>query len=195
MIRINLLGDSLAQVTGKKSEKGGDVQIYTQGEGPSRSSFPIAGVLIGLVIASTGGVWYIKVSRDVDEAAQKKAKLEQQKAELQPYIDKEQKLRQLRDTLKKKKDVMVDLRLNQRLPVHLMEEIAKALPDDVWFSEVTQKGTNISIKGESASFEAINLFRTHLGQTTWFSNVIYPTTNKKGNIFEFTLSFDMKNHA
>jgi Tfp pilus assembly protein PilN len=74
-----------------------------------------------------------------------------------------------------------------------MEELANALPDDVWFKEVSQHGMNISIKGESASFEAINLFRTHLmDQKNWFGNVNYPTATKNGNIVEFTLSFDMK---
>ena len=48
MIKINLLGDALAQAGAKKS---GDkasaepVQVYT-GEGGSRSSLPIAGVVV-----------------------------------------------------------------------------------------------------------------------------------------------------
>jgi len=80
--------------------------------------------------------------------------------------------------------------------VHFLEELANALPDDVWFSEVTQKGTAISIRGQSSSFEAINQFRNRLlEQTKWFQNVNYPAATKNGRTVEFTISCDLKNSA
>ena len=58
MIKINLLGDALAPAGAKKGgEKSSaePVQVYT-GEGGSRASLPIAGVVVGLVFAALGGV-------------------------------------------------------------------------------------------------------------------------------------------
>jgi type IV pilus assembly protein PilN len=193
MIKINLLGDTLAQVTGKKTDKGESVQVYAQDQDVDRAGFPLAGLLVAMFFVAFGAVYYVGLNRKVEEQTQKKADLERQKQELAKYTALEAKFRKDKEMLEKKKNVIRDLRITQHLPVHLMEELANALPDDVWFNEITQKGMNISIKGESASFEAINLFRTHLmDQKNWFGNVNYPTATKKANIVEFTLSFDMK---
>jgi Tfp pilus assembly protein PilN len=193
MIKINLLGDTLAQVTGKKTDKSESVQVYAQDQDATRSSFPLAGLLVGVFFVAFGVIYYVGLSRKVEEQTQKKVELERQKQELAKYTALEAKFRRDKELLEKKKNVIKDLRITQHLPVHLMEELANALPDDVWFKEISQKGLSISIKGESASFEAINLFRTHLmDQKDWFSNVNYPTATKKGSIVEFTLSFDMK---
>jgi Tfp pilus assembly protein PilN len=193
MIKINLMGDALTQVAGKKTDKGESVQVYGQEEAAHRASFPLAGVLVGLFFVAFGVVYYVGLNKQVEEQTQKKADLERQKAELEKYTALEAKFRRDRDLIEKKKNVIKGLRITQHLPVHLLEELANALPDDVWFKEISQRGLNISIKGESASFEAINLFRTHLmDQKNWFGNVNYPTANKNGNIVQFTLSFDMK---
>jgi Tfp pilus assembly protein PilN len=193
MIRINLLGDALGQVAGKKGDKAEPAQVYAQEQGPSRASLPLAGILVGLFFVAFGVVYYVTLNRQVEEQTEKKADLAKQKAELEPYAKLEAKFRRDKELLEKKKNIIKELRINQSLPVHLMEELANALPDDVWFREVTQSGLSISIKGESASFEAINLFRTHLmDQKNWFGNVNYPTATKKGNTVEFTLSFDLK---
>jgi Tfp pilus assembly protein PilN len=91
---------------------------------------------------------------------------------------------------------MVGLKSLQHLPVHFLEELANCLPDDVWFKEVNQKGMSISIKGESSSFEAINLFLNRLqSQTKWFQHVVYPGAVKNGRTVEFTISCDLKNAA
>ncbi len=193
MIKINLLGDALAQVAGKKPEKGESVQVYGQEQETTQTSFPLAGLIVALFFIAFGVVYYVYLNQKVGDQAQKNAELEKVKKELQPYVAKEEKFRKDAELIKQKKQVIKDLRITQSIPVHLMEELANALPDDVWFNEVTQKGMNVTIKGESASFEAINLFRTHLmSQQNWFANVNYPTATKKGNVVEFTLSFEVK---
>lgn len=196
MIRINLLGDTLAQATGKKPDKAEPTQVYAQGEGSDRSSFPIAGLVVGLVFASLGLVYYLMLARDVRQAEERVVKLEQEKRDLAKYIALEKTFREQKESLQKKKEVMLGLKTAQQLPVHLLEELANVLPDDVWFKDVSQKGMAITIKGESGSFEAINLFRNKLlEQTKWFGNVNYPTANKKAGVVEFTISFDLKNKA
>lgn len=193
MIKINLMGETLAQASGKKVDKAESIQVYGQEEEVNRASFPLAGVLVGLFFVAFGVVYYVGLNKKVEEQTQRKADLERQKAELAKYAALEAKFRKDKDLIEKKKNVIKSLRVMQHLPVHLMEELANALPDDVWFQEISQKGMGVTIRGESASFEAINLFRTHLmDQKNWFANVNYPTANKRGNVVEFTLSFDMK---
>jgi len=196
MIKINLLGDTLAQVAGKKTDKPETVQVYAEGEGSGRSAFPVAGVILGVILSYLGGVYYVWLNGKVEQAARQKVELTAKKKELEKYIQLEKTFRAQKDLLQKKKEVMLALKTNQALPVHLLEQLANCLPDDVWFKEVSQKGMNISIKGESSSFEAVNQFRSRLlEQGKWFQNVNYPAANKKDRTVEFTISCDLKNSA
>lgn len=194
MIRINLLGDSLAAATGKRAQTSEPAQVYAQAEGAARSSFPIAGVVVGLLFALLGVGYYLWLSREVSRAEETRARLETEKRELDKYIQLEKTFREQKEALQKKREVMMGLKNAQSLPVYFMQELANCIPDDVWFREITQKGRSVTIRGESGSFEAINVFRLKLAeQTKWFGNVNYPTANKKGRVVEFTISFDIKN--
>lgn len=194
MIKINLLGDSLAQAAAKKPETQEEIQVYVQEEGAGRFSFPIAGILVGLAIGSCAGIYYAILSRDLEKQGQLKVKLEGQKRDLEKYTSLEKKFREQREALAKKQKVMQGLKSAQQLPVHLMEELANALPDDVWFVKVTRKDNLITIEGESTTFELVHQFRGRLiAQSTWFKNIQYPAAEKKGGQVTFTMSFDLVN--
>jgi Tfp pilus assembly protein PilN len=197
MIKINLLGDTLAQAGGKKADKAETaIPVYADTTSTGRASLPIAGVLFGLAIASVGGIYYVWLNSKIEFESRQKIELEAKKKDLEKYMELERKFRSQKELLQKKKEVMMGLKSFQHLPVHLLEELANALPDDVWFREINQKGLNISIKGESSSFEAINQFRNRLlDQSKWFQNVNYPAANKTGRTVEFTISCDLKNSA
>ena len=197
MIKINLLGDALAHAGAKK---GGDkasaepVQVYT-GEGGSRSRLPIAGVVVGLVFAALGGVYYLWLNSEFTKAETKKADLERDKKQYEPYIALEKTFREKKGALQKKEEVMTTLKRQQALPVHFMEELANSLPDDVWFKKVTQKGAIITVEGEGRNFESINAFYGNLqSRTRWFKKISYPGA-KRGTTgaFEFTISFELQN--
>jgi len=195
MIRINLLGDVLASAGGRKAAVSAEpAQVYGQAEGSARSSLPIAGVAVGLMFALLGVGYYLWLNQQVARAEETKVKLEAERQELEKYIRLEKTFREQKEALQKKREVMMGLKNAQSLPLYFMQEMANCIPDDVWFREVEQKANAITIKGESSSFEAINLFRLKLAeQTKWFEGVNYPTANRKGNIVEFTISFNLKN--
>ncbi len=197
MIKINLLGDALAQSGAKK---GGDkasaepVQVYT-GEGAGRSSLPIAGVVVGLLFTALGGVYYLWLNSEFTKAEKKKADLERDKKQYEPYIALEKKFRDKKDALQKKEEVMTTLKRQQALPVHFIEELANSLPDDVWFKKIAQKGMTITIEGEGRNFESINAFYGNLqSRTRWFKKINYPGA-KRGTTgaFEFSISFELQN--
>ena len=197
MIKINLLGDALAQSGAKKAGDKGTaepVQVYT-GEGTGRSSLPIAGVVVGLVFAALGGVYYLWLNSEFTKAEAKKAELERDKKQYEPYIALEKKFREKKSALLKKEEVMTTLKRSQSLPVHFIEELANSLPDDVWFKKVSQKGMVITIDGEARNFEAINAFYGNLqSRTRWFKKINYPGA-KRGTTgsFEFSISFELQN--
>lgn len=197
MIKINLLGDALAQGGAKKgADKAAaePVQVYT-GEGGSRSSLPIAGVVVGLLIAAFGGAYYVWLNSEFTKAEKRKADLERDKKQYEPYIALEKTFREKKEALQKKEEVMTALKRQQALPVHFLEELANSLPDDVWFKKVAQKGSTITIEGEGRNFEAINAFYGNLqSRTRWFKKVNYPGAKRGASgSFDFTISFELQN--
>lgn len=195
MIKINLLGDALAQAMGRKPEKVTEAApIYADQDSGGGNTLPILGILAGVLFSALGGVYYLWLDGKVKDAEARVAKLKEEKRKLEPYIKLEAEFQKKKIALQKKKEAILKLKNAQKLPVHLLEELANCLPDDVWFREVMQKGMGITIKGESTSFEAINIFRSRLlEQKKWFKNVNYPIAGKKTGVVDFTISFDMKN--
>jgi Tfp pilus assembly protein PilN len=197
MIKINLLGDALAQTGAKKGadkSSAEPVQVYT-GEGGSRSRVPIAGVLAGLFFVAAGGGYYLWLNSEFTRAEQKKAELERDKKQYDPYIALEKKFREKKAALQKKEEVMTTLKRQQALPVHFLEELANSLPDDVWFKKITQKGMSITIEGEGRNFEAINAFCGNLqSRTRWFKKINYPGAKRGATgSFDFSISFELQN--
>lgn len=193
MIKINLLGDSLSQAVGKKPERE-VVPVYAEGETGQGGSLPIAGILVGLLFASGGLGYYLILNGQVKAVEEQVSKLEAEKRDLEKYIKMEKDFQERKIVLQKKKEVLAGLKNAQKLPVHLLQELGNCLPDDVWFSEVNQRGMGITIRGESSSFEAINIFRSQLlERRQWFKDVNYPIADKKGSVVFFTISFQMKN--
>lgn len=191
MIRINLLGDALAQGGGKK-ESPDPAALYDQGE-QKTSGFPVAGVIIALVFVVCSGIYYVWLSKQVTSAKETNVELQAKKQELEKYYALEKQYREQKAALAKKKEVIVGLRLSQRAPVYFLTELANCLPEGVWFRKMSQKGNTITIEGDSISFESVNLLKNRLmEQSKYFQNVQYPKADKKGSIVGFSLSFEFK---
>jgi len=144
---------------------------------------------------SFGGGYYPWLKSEFTREEKKKAELEREKKQYEPFIALEKKFREKKDALQKKEEVMTTLKRQQALPVHFMEELANSLPDDVWFKKVSQKGMTITVEGEGRNFESINAFYGNLqSRTRWFKKINYPGAKRgTSGAFEFTISFELQN--
>ncbi|HET8901989.1 MAG TPA: PilN domain-containing protein [Holophagaceae bacterium] len=193
MIKINLLGESLSQA-GARAAAAEPAALYA--ETGARKSLPIAGVIVGLLAASVGGVYYLYLNNQIDQKKAQAASLQKELDELKPFIDLEAKFRKKKEELQNKEQVLVDLRKRMQLPVYFLQELADSLPDDVWFQSIEQKDMVITIKGQARNFESINTFYGNLQQRTrWFKSVNYPGGQKdaSGNWVNFTITFQLQN--
>jgi len=194
MIKINLLGDSLSPAGGKKAEKVDQVQqVYVQEEGARRTSLPVAGVLVGVLLASIGVVYYLVLNHRLEKAEVYRASLEKEKAELDRYTKQYESYQKQKEELQKKLTLIRGLKAKQEMSVHLLEEIANCVPDDVWMESLLQQENGITIKGEGGSFEAINQFRSRLAENKkWFKNVSHlESTRKASKVIDFVVTFDL----
>lgn len=193
MIKINLLGESLSQA-GARAAAAEPAALYAD-EG-ARKTLPIAGVVVGLLFASVGGIYYLMLNNKIEAQKVQAAQFQKELDELKPFIDLEAKFRKKKEELQNKEQVLVDLRKRMQLPVYFLQELADSLPDDVWFQSIQQNGMAITIQGQARNFESINAFYNNLQQRTrWFKSVNYPGGQKdaQGTWVNFTITFQLQN--
>ncbi|HJU84277.1 MAG TPA: PilN domain-containing protein [Holophagaceae bacterium] len=196
MIKINLLGDALAHGASPKAAGGAAEPVALYADEGAQRSLPIAGVLIGLALASVGGAYFLWLNNEVHKLEAQQRILQEEKKQYDPYIALEAEFRKKKEDLQAKEQAITDLRRKQQLPVYFLEELANSLPDHVWFLKITQKGMTISIEGEASNFESINAFYQNLqARSRWFKKVNYPGGKVMGNkrVVDFTITFELQN--
>src|SRR5919106_2863402 len=131
MIKINLL----------EVEK--ERRVKTAGPGGVPTAL-LALVIIGLSIAAFI-FYYLAKQKQVTDLEADIAKKRIQKKELEPYIKRVEELDARRAELAKKNHAIELLRSQRTIPVHIMDEVSRALPDYLWIRALTLQGELLSI--------------------------------------------------
>jgi type IV pilus assembly protein PilN len=201
MIRINLLAAD--RPTGKKKKSAaaatpGAVQAYLL-------MTVLAGGAVLVCLAA-----YLYMAGQIRELDSKIAAAEQRQRELQAIKKQVDELEQKRATFQRKVDLINKLQAEQQGPVHLLDELSKALPDFVWLSTLDQAGNQLRIQGQSNSLTSVADFITALqaaGSDTygcgkanpldrsmcWFPDVNLVSATEATNLVTFALQASFSN--
>ncbi|EAT16760.1 PilN domain-containing protein [Desulfuromonas acetoxidans] len=161
MIRINLLPVKAAQ---KKEQL--------------RNQFVVAGVALAIIIVGCV-VMQMSIQSDIDTV---KSQIRKNKAEiksLQKKIGEVNKFKALQEELKNKLDVLETLKKAKSGPVHIMDDLITALPDNLWVTDFKEKGGNITLKGVGLSEDDVADFMTNLDASAYYKNVRLKVTKQK----------------
>jgi type IV pilus assembly protein PilN len=150
MIRINLLGGE------RKVQK----KAFTFDSG---RQIMVASSLL-LVLTAVGiGYWFwtlrqasIQVDREVAEAQREQTRLQSILRDVTAFD-------QQRDELQQRVALIEQLRGGQSIPVQLLDEVSKSVPDMLWLTELEQKGNDVTIQGQSTTLIALSDFVGNLG--------------------------------
>jgi type IV pilus assembly protein PilN len=199
MIRINLLAAD--RPTKKKKSVAaapGSVQAYLL-----LTVFAGGAVLLCLAL-------YLYMSGQIRELDGKIVAAEQRQRELQAIKKQVDELEQKRATFQRKVDLIYRLQAEQQGPVHLLDELSKALPDFVWLTQLDQTGNQIRLAGQSNSLTSVADFITAL-QTAgadqygcgkanpldrslcWFPEVNLISSTEAANLVTFALQASFSN--
>ena len=85
----------------------------------------------------------------------------------------------LQEELKNKLDVLDALKKAKSGPVHLMDDLISALPENLWVTDFKEKGGNISLKGVGLSEDDVADFMTNLDASAYYKNVRLKVTKQK----------------
>jgi type IV pilus assembly protein PilN len=183
MIRINLIGPERATKKAKAA-------------GPSLpagalQSYLLLALFAGGAALVCAGLWWIQTSK-LQQLDTQIAANEKRQRDLQAIKQQVDEFEQKRAILKNKVATIERLRMAQKSPVHMLDEISKALPDYVWLATMDETAGAVAFVGQSNSYAAVADFIVALQRSGWFPVVDIASAKDEGNIVNFNLTGSFK---
>lgn len=160
MIRINLLPVRAAQ----KKEK-------------LRSQLSILFLCLILVGAACGAM-YVKQKLSIDGITAEIADLDRQNKALRTKLGEVADFEKKKQELQQKLDVLSALKTAKAGPVHLLDELSRALPDKVWLTQFDESGGGVSLAGYGDTEKTVASFMNRLERSPYYMNVELAVTEQ-----------------
>lgn len=179
MIRINLLGTERSRVRTRSGFT--EAQRITAGV-----------VLIMVATAAYIGWRTWDMRRQSAALEQELAAAELETERLRGVLSEVQRFEAQKAALTQRVSLIEQLRRGQTGPVHMLDEISRALPDRLWLTELTQKGDEISIEGRTSTLTAVSDFVANLQNSQYFRRPVEivssnTETDTQGEIVRFVV--------
>jgi type IV pilus assembly protein PilN len=182
MIRINLIGPERAT---KKKAPGPSLPAG------ALQSYLLLALFAGGAALVCAGLWWIQTSK-LQQLDTQIAANEKRQRDLQAIKQQVDQFEQKRAILKNKVATIEQLRMAQKSPVHMLDEISKALPDYVWLGSLDETRGTVAFVGQSNSYAAVADFIVALQRSGWFPVVDLASAKDEGNIVNFNLTGSFK---
>jgi type IV pilus assembly protein PilN len=151
MIRINLLGGE------RQVKKRGPVWL------DAAQRVTLACVLVVVGTAAGVGYWYYSLSQRSTQVDADIVAAQQEQARLQSILREVAAFDQRRGVLQQRVALIEQLRSGQSVPVQLLDMVSKSVPDMLWLTDLEQKGSDVTIQGQSTTLIALSDFVGNLG--------------------------------
>jgi len=158
MIRINLLA---AERTKKKA-------VSLQ----AGQKLTIACSAILLLAVLFVGWRYWSLSRQSTQLDAEIAASQQETTRLHSVILQVQQFEQRKAQLQQRVVLIEQLRKGQTGPVHMLDQISRAMPPMLWLTQVRQSGTDVLIDGKATTLTGLSDFVTNLEASGYFKRSI-----------------------
>lgn len=169
MIKVNLLA------TRKQAKAKAATGIQTEGAAGGRN-LVLVGMLVLGAVAATGWWWMLDSTRAGWVA--KHAKADEELKRLDAVRQKGEQYEAQKALLARKIDLITDLKKKQAVPVHILDQVSRSLPDFVWLDSMAANSNQITIAGKATTYNAVSNFYANLTQSGQFQDVTL------GRVFE-----------
>ena len=108
--------------------------------------------------AAIVGVWYLVVEQLVSAQQQRNAFLQSEIAKLDMQIKDIASLRAEIASLKSRQKAVEDLQTDRNVPVHVLNELVRQVPEGIYVTSIKQEGQNLSVTGIAQTQERVSEF-------------------------------------
>ncbi len=115
-------------------------------------------------------MWVRSMDSAIDSQRYRNNLLQSEINDLKKKVAEIQELKKKKKELERRMKVIQDLEGKRSIIVHYFDELAKAVPDGVYFTTIERKGSMFTIQGVSESNQRIADLMRNLDASDWFSN-------------------------
>ena len=180
MIRINLLAVERARAKHKVSF------LVTQ------KITIVCGFVLILAIVFVG--WqYLSLIKDSKQADDDLAAAQQETTRLHSIILQVQQFEQRKAQLQQRVQLIEQLRKGQTEPVHMLDQVSRALPPMLWLTELKQTGNDIVMDGRCMVLTSLSDFVSNLEASGYFKKSVEIVNSQAepssaaGNLIKFSI--------
>lgn len=182
MIRINLL--AVDRGAAKKTRGAGVVTAAQR--------VTIGAALILLSTLVTVGWWYWALHTRSTRLDEEIATAETKAQQLRSVLAQVQKFETRKAVLQQRVTLIEQLRRGQSGPVHVLDEVSKALPDRLWLVSMGQRDKDFTFDGRTTSLTGLSDFVANLEASSWFKKPVEILDSQvdqtaQGDLVRFTI--------
>lgn len=166
---------------------------------PSAHRVTIGASLILLAAVLVVGWWFWSLRQTSSQIDQDIARAETETQQLRAVLAQVQKFEARKAQLQQRVTLIEQLRRGQTGPVHVLDEISRAVPERLWLTEMTQKGQDITLAGMTTSMTGLSDFLANLEASSWFQKPVdiidsqMLSDPKTGDLVKFSVKATISN--
>lgn len=187
MIKVNLLSPEKKESTAAE----GPVSFAKAEQTTSNVNIPAIVAAVAIVLGVVGAIFWMqndKIGRLRNDSARLKTEMTRYTETLKTIDE----LENTRNQLKKKIEIINELKGHQQEVVKMMDKVSEALPDWAWITEMTFSSGSVTIAGKALTNNLIADFISRLKDSNYFPSVDYKDSQLKVlqgvEVYEFRLA-------
>jgi type IV pilus assembly protein PilN len=147
-------------------------------------------IAAAVVLAAIGWIgWrYVDNKSQIGDLHTRIADADKQIENLKKVLKQVDEFQVKKQALEKKVEVISNLKRQQRVPVHLLDQISRQIPDYLWLESMEEKESGISLKGRATNYNAVSNFYNNLKDSPFFTEVTLGNTQRAPQGVSFALS-------
>jgi type IV pilus assembly protein PilN len=181
VIKINLLADDKAKAKRAKSPT-----LRAEGGGRPGQNLLLAGILV-LSLAGAAGWWW-SLSGQVERWKVKHAEADKELEHLAEVRKKGEEYKARKELLARKIELITELKKRQTLPVHILDQVSRNLPEFLWLESMSASQNKITLSGRATTYNAVTNFYNNLTRSGYFEGVDLGRTFEASDGVSFSLT-------
>lgn len=181
MIRINLLSERRSVKAASKGFQAGQ-------------KITVIGSLL-LVLTLVGVGWrYWAIGQQEAQVAREIAAAQREESRLAEILKQVAEFEARKQQLQQRVTLIDELRKGQNAPVHMIDQISRALPDMTWLTAIRQEGYALTIQGRCLTLTSLSDFVGNLEASRYFvrpveivDSVVVSGDGKTPDLIQFTI--------
>lgn len=182
MIKINLLAERRAAKAKARAKAGSSFSFEMGGS----QNLLLAGIMVvGLLVSASW--WWARVS-ELNRVRQAKITAEVELKRLEEVRKKAEAFKTQKELLERKINLITELKKKQAVPVHILDQVSRNLPEFMWLDSLTANANAISIVGKATTYNAVSNLYDNLRASGQFGDVVLGKTTEIADGVSFSLT-------